>query len=31
LRFEADDTKALTRVQQVFRQQLAKVDGSLKF
>ena len=31
LRFEADDDAALSRVQQVFRQQLAMIDGSLSF
>ena len=31
LRFEADNSQALTRVQQLFRQQLAKIDSSLTF
>lgn len=31
LRFEADDAQALTRVQQLFRQQLAKIDSTLTF
>jgi len=31
LRFEADNAQALTRVQQLFRQQLAKIDSSLTF
>ena len=31
LRFEADDSQALRRVQQLFRQQLAKIDSKLTF
>ena len=31
LRFEADNSQAMTRLQQLFRQQLAKIDSNLTF